>query len=184
MAIVIKRWRNLKYLGFEIKWLRLTQKWGFLIFFKRLCLYFSLGSNQKRSANSVSGKTHILELQPQTHSANQISGFFDHQSEAYSEPSQASKMELSVKIGNGFQPFNIFVKNSILDVWLVSGQVVDNISWRNEWVIMVFCIQTHIQKRIKYPDMDKVPLCTPRLSVVLTSFGDNSEWKILTLATS
>ena len=33
-----------------------------------------------------------------------------------SEPSQTSKMELFPKIVNGFQPFTIFVKSSIIDV--------------------------------------------------------------------
>ena len=35
---------------------------------------------------------------------------------AYSEPSQTSKMVLSVKILNDFQPFTILGKSSILDV--------------------------------------------------------------------
>ena len=37
-------------------------------------------------------------------------------SAAYSEPSQTSKMVLSVEIFNGFQSFTILGKNSILDV--------------------------------------------------------------------
>ena len=38
-------------------------------------------------------------------------------SEAYSEPSQTSKIELFEKVVNGFQPLTIFEKSSILDVW-------------------------------------------------------------------
>ena len=41
-------------------------------------------------------------------------------SEAYSEPSLISKMELFAKIVKGFQPLSIFAKNSILDVPLGS----------------------------------------------------------------
>ena len=37
--------------------------------------------------------------------------------EEYSEPCQASKMKLLVKIVNNFQSFTIFAKHSILDVW-------------------------------------------------------------------
>ena len=44
-------------------------------------------------------------------------------SAAYSEPSQTSKMVLSVEIFNGFQSFTILGKNSILDVWLGSQRV-------------------------------------------------------------
>ena len=36
--------------------------------------------------------------------------------EAYSEPSQKSKMEFSAKIVNGLQPLNIFARSFILDV--------------------------------------------------------------------
>ena len=38
--------------------------------------------------------------------------------EAYSQPSQTSKMEVFTKIVNGFQPFTVFIKSSILDIWL------------------------------------------------------------------
>ena len=41
-----------------------------------------------------------------------------HLAEAYSEPSQTSKMELCVKLVNSLQPLTLFLKNSILDVWL------------------------------------------------------------------
>ena len=37
--------------------------------------------------------------------------------EAYSEPSQTSKMDSFAKIVNGVQPLIIFAKHSILDVW-------------------------------------------------------------------
>ena len=37
-------------------------------------------------------------------------------SEAYSEPSQTSKMELFVKIINGWKPLTFLTKSSILDV--------------------------------------------------------------------
>ena len=43
-----------------------------------------------------------------------------HTWEAYLEPSQASKIELFQEIANGFKPFIIFAKNSILDIWLSS----------------------------------------------------------------
>ena len=36
------------------------------------------------------------------------------------EPIRASKMELFVKIANGFQLFTIFARSSILDIWQVS----------------------------------------------------------------
>ena len=39
-------------------------------------------------------------------------------SEVYSEPSQISKMKRFVKMVNGFQPFTIFAKRSILDLRL------------------------------------------------------------------
>ena len=38
-------------------------------------------------------------------------------SEAYSEPSQTSKMEFFAKIVNGFQLLTISAKRSIVDVW-------------------------------------------------------------------
>ena len=40
--------------------------------------------------------------------------------EAYSEPGQTYKMKLYIKIVNDFPPWTIFVKGSILDVWLDS----------------------------------------------------------------
>ena len=40
--------------------------------------------------------------------------------EVYPEPSQTSKMEILVKIVNGFPPFTIFAKSSILDLFLSS----------------------------------------------------------------
>ena len=40
--------------------------------------------------------------------------------EVSSEPSQTAKMELFGKIVDSFQPSTIFVKNSILDIWLGS----------------------------------------------------------------
>ena len=39
-------------------------------------------------------------------------------SDAHSEPSQRSKMELFAKMNNGSQPLTIFGKSSTLDVWL------------------------------------------------------------------
>ena len=36
----------------------------------------------------------------------------------HSEPSQTSKMELFAKIVNGLKPLTVFVKSSILDVWI------------------------------------------------------------------
>ena len=42
------------------------------------------------------------------------------QTEAYSEPSRTSKMELFAKIVNSRTPLIIFTKSSILDVWLGS----------------------------------------------------------------
>ena len=41
-------------------------------------------------------------------------------SEAFSEYIQISKMEFFAKIVNGFQPLSVFIKISILDVWLAS----------------------------------------------------------------
>ena len=41
-------------------------------------------------------------------------------SEAYSDTQPKFKMELFAKIVQGFQPFKIFAKNSILDIWLDS----------------------------------------------------------------
>ena len=40
--------------------------------------------------------------------------------EAYSELSRISKMDLFMKIIHGWEPFTIFAKTSILDVWLGS----------------------------------------------------------------
>ena len=40
-------------------------------------------------------------------------------SEAHSEPYQISKTTLFAEIVNGWKPFTIFVKSSILDIWLV-----------------------------------------------------------------
>ena len=40
--------------------------------------------------------------------------------EVYFEPSQTSKMKPSVKIVNGLMPWTIFIRSSILYVWLVS----------------------------------------------------------------
>ena len=37
--------------------------------------------------------------------------------EAYSEPSKTSKMELFAKTVTGFQPWTIFEQNSIFDIW-------------------------------------------------------------------
>ena len=50
---------------------------------------------------------------------------FEKTSEAYLEPSQASKMELFVKIVNGFEPLAIFAKSPILDVLLGSETAFD-----------------------------------------------------------
>ena len=41
-----------------------------------------------------------------------------HSSEAFSEPSPISKLKLSAKVVNGFQPLTIFAKSSISDVWM------------------------------------------------------------------
>ena len=43
--------------------------------------------------------------------------FNKHQSEAYSEPYQISKMKPFAKMVKGFQPLTNFTKGSILDVW-------------------------------------------------------------------
>ena len=43
------------------------------------------------------------------------------QTEAYLEPCQTSKEELFAKVVNCFQPWTIFAKNSILDVWCLTG---------------------------------------------------------------
>ena len=48
------------------------------------------------------------------------------QSEAYSELNQISKMQGFPKITNCFLPLAIFVKSSILDVWLRSECISDN----------------------------------------------------------
>ena len=42
--------------------------------------------------------------------------FLALEAEAYSEPSQRSKMELFAKIFNNIQPFTIFTRSSIFDV--------------------------------------------------------------------
>ena len=41
-------------------------------------------------------------------------------SQAYTKPSQTSKIELFSKIVSGFQALNIFAKSFILDVWQIS----------------------------------------------------------------
>ena len=41
-------------------------------------------------------------------------------SEAYSEPRETSKIELSVKTVYGFKPLTIFVKSSVWDIWFGS----------------------------------------------------------------
>ena len=41
-------------------------------------------------------------------------------SEVYQEPSQTSKIELFVKIDQGWNPWSISAKKPILDVWLWS----------------------------------------------------------------
>ena len=46
----------------------------------------------------------------------------DLEPEVYSEPYQASKMELFARIVTSFQPLIIFEKSSILDIW-----------WRSEY---------------------------------------------------
>ena len=43
-------------------------------------------------------------------------------SQAYSEPSQTSKMKLFVKIVNGFQPFTIFAKSFISVDWVYASE--------------------------------------------------------------
>ena len=40
--------------------------------------------------------------------------------EIYSEPNQTSKMELLVKLINGFQPLTNFAESSVLHIWLGS----------------------------------------------------------------
>ena len=45
---------------------------------------------------------------------------YEHITDAYSESSQTSKMELFAKKINGFQPVTIFAKNSTLDARLGS----------------------------------------------------------------
>lgn len=44
--------------------------------------------------------------------------------EAYLEPSQASKVEIFAKIGNGFQPLFIFTIRSILEAWHLNKVLV------------------------------------------------------------
>ena len=51
-------------------------------------------------------------------------------SEAYSEPSQTSEMELFTKIVNGFKPLIICIKSSFLEIFLELAQ--GSIVW---WVI-------------------------------------------------
>ena len=43
----------------------------------------------------------------------------------YSEPSETSKMDRFVRIGNSSIPLTVFAKSSILDVWLGSDQASD-----------------------------------------------------------
>ena len=45
--------------------------------------------------------------------------------EAYSEPSRTSTMELFMKIVNGLNPWTIFPKSSILDIWRGSEYATD-----------------------------------------------------------
>ena len=45
-------------------------------------------------------------------------------SEAYPEPSQTSKIELLVKIVNGWKPLTIFAERSILNVWQYPEYVI------------------------------------------------------------
>ena len=45
--------------------------------------------------------------------------------EAYSEPSQTSEMELFAEIDNSIRPLTIFAKSSILNIWLGSEYAFD-----------------------------------------------------------
>ena len=47
-----------------------------------------------------------------------------------SKPIQKSKQDIFAKIGNGFEPFTVFVKNSILDVWM-------GFQWANALIFIV-----------------------------------------------
>ena len=53
---------------------------------------------------------------------------------AYSESFEISKIKFFVKIVNGFQPFIIFAKNSILDVWQRSEYASDSRHYYNYMV--------------------------------------------------
>ena len=60
-------------------------------------------------------------------------------SEAYSEPSQKSKMKLSAKIATGFQLLTIFVKSFILDVLPGSEYASE---FNEPWLIFIIDIFT------------------------------------------
>ena len=53
---------------------------------------------------------------------------------AYSEPCQITKMKRFVKIINGVQLLEIFVKSSILDVWL-DFEYASVQHWNHSWKI-------------------------------------------------
>ena len=54
----------------------------------------------------------------------------------YSESFEISKIKFFVKIVNGFQPFIIFAKNSILDVWQRSEYASDSRHYYNSWYVL------------------------------------------------
>ena len=54
----------------------------------------------------------------------------------YPEPTQTSKTESFAKIVNDFQPSTIFIKSSILDVWLGSEHDVFRMFFK--WIPLIF----------------------------------------------
>ena len=79
-------------------------------------------STQEYCRNNLDCTYHEGILNGKLHFLCSVSNY--HTTQAYSELSQVSKMELSAIINNGFQPFILFAKSSILNVSLNSEYAI------------------------------------------------------------
>ena len=77
----------------------------------------SIALNLKQKCTYIAPLWKISSISSIARQCDTVSGVQWRLSEAYSEPCQTCKMECSTKIVNGFQPFTIFAKCSILGVW-------------------------------------------------------------------
>ena len=98
--------------------------------------------------------------------------------EAYSEPCQTSKMKLCAKKVNSLQPFTIFAKNSIFDVWKCSEYASDAIV---PWFFPDIS-QTNAVFMISF---NRLTSCTENQSVEIRTYNDERliinkrlSWKI------